>query len=102
MFLKVSVILFTGGTWSRGGLVLGGVPGPGGVPGLGGCLVPEVCLVLGYLVLGVPGPRVGWGGLVQVEPGGDSPGMATAAGGMHPTRMHSCCEIVHMMPWVWM
>ena len=43
----------------------------GGVPGLGGCLVR-----------GVPGP----GGV----PGVDLPRTATAAGGMHPTGMHSC------------
>ena len=29
----------------------------------------------------------GWG-----VPGGDPPGMATAAGGAHPTGMHSCCR----------
>ena len=42
-----------------------------------------VCLVPG----GVPGPGgSGPGGV----PGGDPPGTATAAGGTHPTGMHSC------------
>ena len=61
MFLQVSVILSTGGS------APGGVPGPGGglVPGSGG-----VC---------------SWG-----VPGGDPPGTVTAAGGTHPTGMHSC------------
>ena len=45
----------------------------------GGFLVPGGCLVLGGVV---PGP---WG-----VPGGDPPGTATAAGGTHPTGMHSC------------
>ena len=58
------------------------MPSPRGVPGPGCvCLVPG-----GYLVLGgVPGP----GGV----PGGDIPQMATAAGGTHPTGMHSCVAI---------
>ena len=89
MFLHVCVILFTGG-----------VPGPGGSVCSGGCLVRgglllgRVCLVRG----GVPVP----GGLVTggcLGPGGGSgpggclvetPGIATAAGGTHPTGMHSC------------
>ena len=73
MLLQVSVILFTGGG-----------AGPGGVPGPGG-----VCFQ------GVPGPRgvPAPGGLVLV-PGEDPPETrplrtATAAGGMHPTGMHS-------------
>ena len=52
-----------------------------------GCLVPGGCLLLGggaapggYLLLGGPG----LGGA-----GGDPP-TATAAGGTHPTGMHSC------------
>ena len=49
------------GAWSREG------SGPGGrVPGHGGCLV------LGEV------------------PGGNPPWTATAAGGTHPTGMHSC------------
>ena len=33
-----------------------------------------------------------WSGgfLLRVVPGGDPPGTATAAGGTHPTGMHSC------------
>ena len=59
------------------------MPGPGGsaprgVPGPSGCLLLWRCLVPGGLLLGVPG--------------GDPPRMATAAGSMHPTGMHSCCE----------
>ena len=68
-----SVYLSTvGGAKSRG------VPGPGG-----GCLVPGDAWSLGgCLVLGGSGP----GG-----PGGDPPPQtATAAGGTHPTGMHSC------------
>ena len=45
----------------------GVVPGPGGLHGPGG----GWCLVLG-------------------GPGGDPPKTATAAGGTHPTGMHSC------------
>ena len=38
----------------------------------------------------VPGPGGGvWSGGV---PGGDPPGTATAAGGTHPTGMHSCIQ----------
>ena len=59
----------------------GGVPGPrGGCLLLGGCLVPG-----GVWSWGVSGPgRV---------PGGDTPGMATAAGSTHPTEIHSCLNI---------
>ena len=64
-------------------LSTGGVSAPGG-----GCLLP------GGLVWGVSGPR---GCLVQqgcLLPGGclmeTPPGTATAAGGTHPTGMHSC------------
>ena len=42
---------------------------------------------------GVPAPRGVWPGGVSAPggvPGGDPPGMATAAGGTHPTGMHSC------------
>ena len=67
MFVQVSVILFTGGV---------GVSAPGG------------CLVQGVVCSRrVPAPRAvpGPGG-----PGGDPSWMATAAGGTHPTGMHSC------------
>ena len=52
----------------------------------GGYLVPGGCLVLGGLWSGGMG-RLVWGGAV---PGGDPPRTATAAGGTHPTGMHSC------------
>ena len=51
-----------------------GLPAPGGVPARGG---------------GVPAPGGsgrGWDGV----PGGDPLRTATAAGGTHPTGMHSC------------
>ena len=45
----------------------------------------------GCLVRGVSGPGGGvWSGGV---PGGDPPGTATAAGGTHPTGMHSCLMV---------
>ena len=59
------------GAWSQG-VWSGGVPGPGG-EGSG----PE--RVGACLVSGVPGP----GGGVETPP------KATAAGGMHPTGIHS-------------
>ena len=55
---------------SMGGCLVPGGSGPGGVAALGGCLL--------------------WGGLVQGVPGGDLCQTATAAGGTHPTGMHSC------------
>ena len=76
-----SVCLSTVRVPGPGGCLVLGVPGPGGlvlggVPGPGGCLVPGGgCLVLGSLA-----PR----GLVETPP------MASAAGGTHPTGMHSC------------
>ena len=75
MFLQVSVILFTGGVPGRGGsapregLLQGrGVPGQGGLL-RGGCLVR---------------------GGAWWRP----PPTATAAGGTHPTGMHSCCKCI--------
>ena len=68
----LSWCLVSGGAWSRGEVPgpgacgPGGVPGPGGMPGLGGCLI--------------------LGGAWWRPP----PGTATAAGGTHPTGMHSC------------
>ena len=105
-YTRLSVILFTGGSahggrgacsggcllwggaWSQGGVCSGGcllwglvLSGPGGVSGPGGGLV-----LGGSGPGGVPGP----GG-----PGGDPPGTATAAGGTHPTGMHSCyCKVL--------
>ena len=77
--------------WSGGCLVRGclvwGVPGSGGVPAPGGvCLLPgDVCSQ------GVPALGGGvWGPGPGGFPGGDPPETATAAGGMHPTGMHSC------------
>ena len=60
IFSQASVILSTGGAWS------------GECRGLGGCLV--------------------WGGLLRegVTWWRLPPGTATAAGGTHPTGMHSC------------
>ena len=62
-----------GSAWSREGLLQGGclfqgVPALGGGLLLGGCLLREGCLVE------------------------TPPPMATAAGGTHPTGMHSCIE----------
>ena len=80
--LSTGGCLVPGGGWSQGvpflggrgeeGLVLG-VPGPGG----GGCLVPD----------GVWSHR---GCLVETPPR-----MATAAGGTHPTGIHSFSQTVH-------
>ena len=67
------VCLVLWGAWSEGGLclVLGG-------------LVPGGAWLRGGLVWGVSGPGGAWW-----RPGGD-PRTATAAGGTHPTGMHSC------------
>ena len=67
---------------SGGCLVPGGVPAPKGVPG-----PRKRCLVPGRWVPGPGGCLVLGGG-----PGGDPPRTATAAGGMHPTGMHSCSK----------
>ena len=118
MFLHVSVILSTGecllwgGVCSRGeclllgGICSGGVSAPRRVSALGGLLwgmegvcsegsAPGGCLLWGVCSGG--GGVCSWGvcfeGLVsqhalrQTPPGE----MATAADGMHPTGMHSCC-----------
>ena len=76
MFLQVSVIVFTGGMHAPGGTCSWGCLLRGGrVPAPGGCLPPGGCLVLGV-------------------PGGDPfPWTATAAGGTHPTGMHSCLKV---------
>ena len=81
IFTGVCDSVHGGGSAPGGRLVLVGglVPGSGG-SAPGGCLVPGGGLV--------PGP--GEGGLL---PGGAwwrPPGTATAAGGTHPTGMHSC------------
>ena len=60
---------------------------PGGMPGLGGCLVQGgACSQGGVWSRGVSSPRG--------VPREDTPGTATAAGGMHPTGMHSCFDLV--------
>ena len=69
------------GAWSRGW-----VPGPaGGVSAPGGCLVRGLSAPRG---VPAPGGYLLWG-----VPGGDPP-TATAAGGSHPTGMHSCSFIL--------
>ena len=61
------------------------MPAPGVCGGGGacswGCLLPG-----GGACSRGPAPRG--------VPGGDPPWMATAAGGMHPTGMHSCLSII--------
>ena len=102
------VMFFTGvcdsGSRREGSLVPGGLPGPGGVPdprGVPGLGVPAPggCLVQGVPdPRGVPGPGgacsqvVVWCGgcLVPGECLVETPRTATAAGGTHPTGMHSC------------
>ena len=106
IFLHLSVILFTGG-----------VSGPGGVPGLRGVSGPRgVPVPRGVPGPGGPGPGGGgawsWDGRIFSRPTtkgevegiwsrhtlkgeveGNWPGpppTATAAGGTHPTGMHSC------------
>ena len=80
----MSRILFTGG---GGCLVQGGVPGTGGVCCRGGAWPGGSAArgvgvwSRGCLVWGVPG----LGGVC-----GEPPVTATAAGGTHPTGMHSC------------
>ena len=81
-----------GGAWSEGCLLPGGVPdpwgvpAPGGVPALAGCLLPGVLLRGGACSRGVPALVGGCSGGCLME----TPGMATAEGGTHPTGMHSC------------
>ena len=45
-----------------------------------------------------PGGCLLWGGVSAPRgvPGGDPPGTATAAGGTHPTRMHSCLDTLFL------
>ena len=77
-----------------------GVPAPGGGAWSWGVSAPGGCLLLGGAwSQGVPAPggvpaRGGGGTWSQGVPGGD-PLMATAAGGMHPTGMHSCLKSIH-------
>ena len=80
--------LVTRGAWSRGCLVLGGLL-LGCTCSQGGCLV----WVPGW---GVPGPGqiCPWGCLVE------TPRTATAAGGTHPTGMHSCFVMQNQITFV--
>ena len=58
---------------------------------LGGCLVPGRVSGLGGVCSG--GGLLRGGLLRGGVPGGDPSGTATAAGGTHPTGMHSCFKI---------
>ena len=59
----------------------------------GGCLVPGECLPPGGGAWSRGGGAWSWGG-----PGGDPSGTATAAGGTHPTGIHSCFYISCLSP----
>ena len=75
--------MFTGVCLSTGGGLL-----------LGGCLLPEGCMVLEGVG---PGGVCSRGGVCSGGvPGGD-PRTATAAGGTHPTGMHSCLICISFM-----
>ena len=61
--------------------------------GVWGCLLLVGCLLLGGVWSQGSGPGgclVPGGVWSRGMPGGDPPGTATAAGGTHPTGMHSC------------
>ena len=80
IFSRVSVILLTGGVSApRGGLLWGGCLLPGG------CLLGGVSAPGGVCSRGVSAP--GWCAWWR------SPRIATAAGGTHPTGMHSCYDL---------
>ena len=81
MFLQASVILLTGGCLLPGGCLLRGRYAPGWVCS-GGVLPGGVC----SRVESAPGGGSAPGGWCLME----APGTATAAGGTHPTGMHSC------------
>ena len=88
----------------RGSIWSGGVSGPGGVPPPGGRGVWSGAGLFqaggvwsrGCLLWGVSGK----GGLVWGVPGGDPHGTATAAGGTHPTGMHSCSCCIFVTIWI--
>ena len=81
MFLHVCVILFTGGgVLSQHALQVVSQHALQQVS-WGRCLLLGGCLFRGGCSRGVCSEGV---------PGGDPPGTATAAGGTHPTGMHSC------------
>ena len=71
MCLLLGGVCLLRGRVSAWGVSAWGVSAPGGVCSRGGLLRGE-------------------GGLLTGRPGGDPPGTATAAGGTHPTGMHSC------------
>ena len=76
MFLYLSVILFTGGSLSRGVLVQRGISVSGGLCPTGG-----LCPVGGFCR----------GGSLSGRPPAT---IRLCAGGTHPTGMHSCCIMV--------
>ena len=78
-----------------GGTCLGGVPALGVSVSPGGCLVQRAgggcaCSWGGVWSGGYSCSRGGACSRGRGVPGGDPPETATAAGGMHPTGMHSC------------
>ena len=78
IFSQACVILFTGCVPGPGECIVWGVHGPGVcVPGLGDAWSWGVCMVPGGCA---------WSGGSWLRP----PEKATAAGGTHPTGMHSC------------
>ena len=100
MFLHVCVILFIEGG-AIPACIAGGIPACLAAGLGGGCAIPA-CIAGGIpacLAAGLRGGAWSWGvcsgGLLQGSapgevPGGDPPRTATAAGGTHPTGMHSC------------
>ena len=77
----------------QGNILTGMCLSTGGVSALGGCLVWGGYLVGGACSRGGVACSQGVPGLVGAVPGGclvETPRMATAAGGTHPTGMHSC------------
>ena len=98
MFLQVSVILFTG----RGGIpacLAGGIPAC--LAGLWGVYPSMPCRFRGPQSRGglegsgwggvSPGPHPGGGGVSQHALRQTPQLTSTAAGGTHPTGIHSCC-----------
>ena len=93
-----------GGVSAPGGCLHQGMSAPGGVcsgggvsaPWGGGLSAPEGCMLLERGVcsrgrMSAPRGVCSQGGVCsRGVSGGDPPGTATAAGGMHPTGMHSC------------
>ena len=96
-YVFTPVCLSTGGSvaWSRGLLLLGGVPGPGGVcsggvPGPRGYLLQGDACPRGCLLQGMPGLGGRWyPAFTEVDPPPQQ--TATVADGTHPTEIHSFC-----------